>query len=74
VTDRSFNEFHAIVCRNVLIYFDPQLQAHVHELFWQSLAPLGVLALGRRESVRHVDVTSRYADVDPREKIYRRIS
>ena len=34
---RSFNEFHVILCRNVLIYFDRELQDRVHELFYDSL-------------------------------------
>ncbi len=29
VTDASFNEFHLILCRNVLIYFNSSLQEHV---------------------------------------------
>ncbi len=33
VTDSSFNEFHVILCRNVLIYFDRDLQARVQSLF-----------------------------------------
>src|ERR671937_1833864 len=44
VSDRSFNEFNVIVCRNVMIYFDRSLQNHVHGLFYESLAHLGVLA------------------------------
>ena len=52
VSDRSFNEFNVIVCRNVMIYFDRSLQDRVHELFYESLAPFGVLALGHKESIR----------------------
>jgi chemotaxis protein methyltransferase CheR len=48
VTDRSFNEFHVIMCRNVMIYFDRELQVHVHDLLYESLAPFGVLGLGSR--------------------------
>jgi chemotaxis protein methyltransferase CheR len=52
VTDRSFSEFNAILCRNVLIYFDKALQARVHRLCYDSLAMFGVLALGGRETLR----------------------
>src|SRR5262249_19463274 len=52
VSDRSFNEFHVIVCRNVMIYFDKRLQDHVHGLFHESLVNFGILALGHRESIR----------------------
>ncbi|MGH8869513.1 MAG: CheR family methyltransferase [Actinomycetes bacterium] len=72
VSDRSFNEFHVIVCRNVMIYFDTHLQERVHRLFWDSLVPFGVLALGHKESVRLTPFAQRYADVDHLEKIYRR--
>src|SRR5205823_1517743 len=46
VSDRSFNEFNLILCRNVMIYFDWTLQEQVHDLLYDSLAILGALALG----------------------------
>lgn len=69
--DSSFNEFHLVVCRNVLIYFGRPLQERVHDLFLESLARFGVLALGHKESVvgSHED---RYDVLDPTEKLYRR--
>ena len=42
--DTSFNEFQMIVCRNVLIYFNQQLQEKVLELFYESLCMFGFLA------------------------------
>jgi chemotaxis protein methyltransferase CheR len=72
VSDRSFNEFHVIVCRNVMIYFDRPLQERVHELFLQSLVPFGVLALGRKESVLHDRHGGSYEVLDGVERIYRR--
>jgi chemotaxis protein methyltransferase CheR len=50
VTSGSFNEFNVILCRNVMIYFNKALQARVHALLYHSLARLGVLGLGRRNS------------------------
>jgi chemotaxis protein methyltransferase CheR len=69
--DSSFNEFQLVVCRNVLIYFGRPLQERVHDLFLESLARFGVLALGHKESVvaSHED---RYELIDPAEKLYRR--
>ncbi|PLT28896.1 CheR family methyltransferase [Peribacillus deserti] len=52
VTDGSFNEFHIIICRNVLIYFDVNLQQQVFKLFNDSLSPGGFLGLGSKESIR----------------------
>jgi chemotaxis protein methyltransferase CheR len=41
--DKSFNEFQLIICRNVLIYFNRQLQNKVFNLFYESLCPFGFL-------------------------------
>lgn len=72
VSDRSFNEFHVIVCRNVLIYFDRDLQNQVLGLFLDSLVPLGILALGHKETVRHSELAERFSVVDEPERLFRR--
>jgi chemotaxis protein methyltransferase CheR len=74
VSDRSFNEFQAIVCRNVMIYFDRDLQERVHALFYDSLVTLGVLGLGRRESARFTPLADRYDPIDADERIYRKVA
>jgi chemotaxis protein methyltransferase CheR len=73
VTDRSFAEFHVIFCRNVLIYFDKDLQNHVHALFYDSLVRLGVLCLGSKESMRFSKYDTCYEKLDATEKIYRKV-
>jgi chemotaxis protein methyltransferase CheR len=72
VSDRSFNEFHLIVCRNVMIYFDRSLQNRVHELFYTSLVRLGILALGHKESIRFSPYADRYQELDADERIYKK--
>jgi chemotaxis protein methyltransferase CheR len=72
VSDRSFNEFHLILCRNVMIYFGRDLQRHVHELFLDSLVPLGLLGLGRKEAISDAEVLARYEPLDGPEKLFRR--
>ena len=72
VSDRSFNEFHVIMCRNVMIYFDRTLQDRVHQLFLDSLSPFGVLALGRKETMAHSLHTERFEVLDEQERIYRK--
>lgn len=72
-SDRSFNEFNVILCRNVLIYFGSDLQRRVHRLFHDSLASFGVLALGQKETLRFTDLDDRYEELDTREKLYRRV-
>src|SRR6478609_6724529 len=51
VSDRSFIEFQLVLCRNVLIYFDKQLQDRAINLFNESLETLGFLALGAKETL-----------------------
>ena len=74
VTDRSFSEFNVILCRNVMIYFDRKLQNRVHKLFYESLPVFGILALGNKESLALSDFETRYEAIDPRERIYRKVS
>jgi chemotaxis protein methyltransferase CheR len=73
VSDRSFNEFHAIVCRNVMIYFDRSLQDKVHGLFHESLATFGVLALGHKESIKFTRFATSYEELDADERLYRKV-
>jgi chemotaxis protein methyltransferase CheR len=73
VTDRSFSEFNVIFCRNVLIYFDRELQNRVHQLFYDSLAMFGILALGSKESLRFSQYEPCYEKLHPREKLYRKV-
>jgi chemotaxis protein methyltransferase CheR len=73
VSDRSFNEFNVIVCRNVMIYFDRALQNRVHGLFYESLAMFGVLGLGQKESIKFTVNEQCYEELDPQEKLYRKV-
>jgi len=73
VTDRSFSEFTVIFCRNVLIYFDRDLQNHVHRLFYDSLVMFGILALGSKESLRFSQYEPCYEKLHPGERLYRKI-
>lgn len=52
VCDGVFCEVQAVLCRNVLIYFDRQLQERVLRLFHGALGRGGFLCLGTRESMR----------------------
>jgi chemotaxis protein methyltransferase CheR len=73
VQDRSFNTFNVILSRNVMIYFDRTLQTRVHELFYDSLERLGILALGHKESIRFTGLESAYEELDVQEKLYRKV-
>ncbi|NCI46593.1 CheR family methyltransferase [Sediminibacterium soli] len=72
VSDQAFQEFQLISCRNVLIYFNRDLQNRVLNLFNESLSPLGFLSLGMKESVRFSDISGTFGEVQTGTKIYRR--
>ncbi|MBP2002460.1 chemotaxis protein methyltransferase CheR [Paenibacillus shirakamiensis] len=72
-TDRSFNEFNVILCRNVMIYFNDTLRNGVHKLFHESLSNFGVLVLGSKESISFTDYSDCYEPLDRVEKMYRKI-
>jgi chemotaxis methyl-accepting protein methylase len=64
-------DYHMIVCRNVLIYFDRPMQERLFQLFTDCLAPGGYLVLGKVESLVG-PVRDRLQLVDARERVYRR--
>jgi chemotaxis protein methyltransferase CheR len=72
VSDAIFAETQLVSCRNVLIYFDRELQDRAVGLFKGSLARKGFLGLGAKESLRfsrHADCFTEFVDV---ERIYRK--
>lgn len=73
VSDRSFNEFGLIFCRNVLIYFDKDLQDKVLSLFDESLEKLGFLVLGSKENIRFSNVAKKFKQLEHKEKIWRKM-
>lgn len=72
VSDSSFNSFQLIMCRNVLIYFNTRLQSRVFDLMDKSLENLGYLALGTKETLRFANISDKYKQVDPKQKIWRK--
>jgi len=72
VSDGSFNEFHLVLCRNVLIYFGEALRDRVYELLFSSMVRHGYLALGLKENLRHTRWNSRFDALDEELSLYRR--
>ncbi|WP_082456303.1 CheR family methyltransferase [Novosphingobium sp. Leaf2] len=72
VTDAVFSEMHLISCRNVMIYFDRQLQDRALGLFSDSLIRNGFLGLGSKESLRFSARADDFVDFVKDEKIYQR--
>lgn len=71
VTDGVFSEMHLVLCRNVLIYFNRDLQDRVLTLFRDSLCHGGLLCLGPRETLRFSCVADDFELVSEPNKIYR---
>ena len=74
VSDGPFNEFQLITCRNVLIYFNTELQAKVINLFYNSLANFGFLCLGTKESIRDAELAKKFKVIDKKNNIYQKIN
>ena len=74
VTDSVFGEMDLIMCRNVLIYFNRELQDRVFGLFMDSLRPGGFLCLGSKETVRFSSLSENFENVIEKERVYRRIA
>lgn len=72
VSDSSFNEFDLILCRNVMIYFDKELQERVLQLFDDSMAKLGYLILGTKETIKFTPIQKNYEQLR-KEKIWKKI-
>lgn len=72
VTDGVFGEMHVIICRNVLIYFNRDLQNKVFKLFYESLRNGGFLGIGTKESLRFSDYMEKFDIISENLKIYQK--
>lgn len=72
VTDSVFAEVNMILCRNVLIYFNRELQNKVHKLFFDSLVNGGILCLGAKESLRFSNFSDSYTEVESKQRIFKK--
>jgi len=66
-----FNEFQLIVCRNVLIYFDSELQNKVLDCFVRSLHREGFLVLGPQDGVAILAREHGFVPISKGASIYR---
>ena len=72
VTDGVFGEMNMIICRNVLIYFNKDLQDRVVKLFSDSLCPGGFLCLGTKESLKFSKYYDKFEVMIEKDKMYRK--
>ncbi len=73
-TDQVFSEMHLVSCRNVLIYFDSELQDRAVGLFSDSLSRGGFLGLGASESLRFNRHRDAFAGFAEPQRIYRKLA
>lgn len=71
-SDAEFGEMNMVLCRNVMIYFKPALKERCLKLFDNSLLPGGFLCLGLKESLEKKKIGTRYDELVPYMRIYRK--
>ena len=72
VTDEVFGEMQLISCRNVLIYFDLEIQNRTIGLFQDSLVRKGFLGLGSKETLRFSQHADAFVEFARDERIYQK--
>ncbi len=68
--DPPFLHLDMISCRNVMIYFKPELQQKVLDIFHYGLQPKGLLLLGKSEGVSGA---TNFESIDARIKLFRKV-
>ncbi|MFA8434668.1 MAG: protein-glutamate O-methyltransferase CheR [Marinifilaceae bacterium] len=72
VVDDVFAEVNLILCRNVLIYFNRELQNKVIGLFHRSLSSSGYMCLGTKESLQFTEHEQHFNVIDGPNKIFKK--
>jgi chemotaxis protein methyltransferase CheR len=71
-TDSAFAECELVSCRNVLIYFDRELQNRALGILRSSLCRRGFLGLGSRETLRFTEHMTGFTEFAAEDRIYQR--
>ena len=72
-TDSVFAEVQFVSCRNVLIYFDRELQSRALDLFYEALCRKGFLGIGLRESLRFSSHAESFVEFASEDRIYQKV-
>jgi chemotaxis protein methyltransferase CheR len=72
VTDSVFAEVHLVTCRNVLIYFNRELQDRAIGLFKDALVRRGFLGLGLKESLHFSSHADAFTAIQADQRIFQR--
>ncbi len=71
-TDSVFAEVQLVSCRNVLIYFDRDLQDRSVGLFCEALCRKGFLGIGSKESIRFSAHADSFQELSREDRIFRK--
>ena len=71
-TDHVFSEAHLVTCRNVLIYFDRELQNRAIGLFKDTLCRRGFLGLGSRETLQFSAHATAFRETSAEDRWYQK--
>lgn len=71
-TDTIFSEMQLVSCRNVLIYFNREMQGRTISMFADTLCHRGFLGLGAREGIAATGATARFDAFVKPARIYRK--
>lgn len=74
VTDSGFNKFDIIICRNVMIYFNKELQNEILQTFYNSLNDHGFLALGSKETILFSSIEKNMDTFNPQFRVWRKMA
>ena len=73
VSGGAFTKVDVILCRNVLIYFNQNLQNEVFRMLHQSLFNYGYLIVGSKETLVWCDIANKFITVNNEEKVFKKI-
>jgi chemotaxis protein methyltransferase CheR len=71
--DHHFFKFDLVLCRNVMIYFNQDLQNRVFDLLLNSMFMGGYLALGAKESLIWCKSADKFEAVDEMERVFKKV-
>nr|WP_299689111.1 protein-glutamate O-methyltransferase CheR [Hydrocarboniphaga sp.] len=71
-TDSVFAEVQLVSCRNVLIYFNRELQDRALGLFREALCRKGFLGIGSKESLRYSTHADAFLELDREERLFQK--
>lgn len=72
LSDPPFTRLHLVICRNLLIYFRPELQRKAISMFHFCLKPKGYLFLGKSESLS--DLSHAFTTIASTEKVFKKLN